>query len=104
MACKYFHCVSTITVGAASVNLAFITSPSVVDTEKFCFQLKDSIPSAGAALPVTLSVNGAVVPLLNKYGNPVTGADLLKCRTYKGYYGATEPHVIIHNSPMRCAG
>lgn len=102
MACKYFHCVNTITVGTSAVALSFTSSPAAADTNRFCFRIQDMIPAAGDALPVTISVNGAAVPLLDKYGNPVTGSGLKKGIPYKGYYGASTPHVIVHNIPMGC--
>jgi len=41
-----------------------------------------------------LTVGTGTVALWDKYGNPATVSELAKCKLYKGYYGATTPHVI----------
>lgn len=84
---------------ADSVNLTFDTTVTASDKNRFCIKVFTDIPAAGLTLPVNVTVNGALIPLLNKYGNPVLGADLSRCRVYKGYYGATTPHVILQNNP-----
>lgn len=99
MSCRYFHCVTTVTV-ATNLELSFTNSPVVTDRERFCFRLRDDIPVTGNALPVTISVNGVQVPVWNKYGNPMLGAELKRCKVFKGWYGATVPHVIVENDPV----
>lgn len=100
MSCKYFHPVNTITV-ATNLELSFTTSPTVRNETRFCFKIFDDVPATGSALPVTISVNGVQVPVWNKYGNPMLGADLNKCKVYKGWYTSTAPaHVIVSNEPM----
>lgn len=106
MACKYFHAANTVTVNAGiSVVLDFSIPATAVDKDRFCFKIVTDIPATAAALPVLLTINGvATNALWNKYGNPVLGADLSKCKLYHGYYGATTPHVITRDlpSPTRC--
>ena len=100
MTCNYFHCANSVTVGADAVVLAFSTTVSATDKDRFCFRLCDTIPAAGANLPVQVTVNGATIPLWNKYGNPILGSQLQRGKKYVGYYGATTPHVIVSNTPM----
>lgn len=100
MACKYFHCITTITVGASTVLLTPMDTVTIPDETRFCFKILDSIPESALTLPVTVTVNGTSVALWDKYGNPATGADLVRGRCYKGWYGATTPHIIVGNMPM----
>lgn len=101
MNCDYFHCATGVTVGADAVVLTFSSPVSVTDKDRFCFKLCQAIPEAGSNLPVQVTVNGAPVPLWNKYGNPILGSQL-RNRKYIGYYGATTPHVILTNTPLTC--
>lgn len=101
--CRHFHCGNSITVGAADVTISFVDAPAgITDKELFCFRICTNIPDAAAGLPVLLSINGTTVPLWNKYGNPMIGANLRRNKLYKAYYGATTPHVIAFNTPVVC--
>jgi hypothetical protein len=100
MSCDYFHCANTVTVGTDAVVIDFLSPVTAVDKDRFCFKLSETIPLAGATLPVQVTVNGGSIPLWNKYGNPIIGSQLTKGRKYTGYYGATTPHVILQNTPM----
>lgn len=100
MSCKYLHKVTDITVTAGtSVTLGFDTLVTVVNTERVCIKICKAVPESGYNLPVLATVNGATVPVWNKYGNPMTGDELSKCKLYKGYYGANTPHIILTNEP-----
>lgn len=98
--CDFFHCATGVTVGTDAVVLTFSSPAIVADKDRFCFKLCQSIPETGANLPVQITVNGTtLVPLWNKYGNPILGGQL-RNRKYVGYYGATVPHVILTNTPI----
>lgn len=101
MACKYYHETSTVAVDSGATNLVmtFSDAPTVANRDKFCFRILQSIPTAGAALPVQVTVNGAAVPLLDRYGNTVLGAQLTKCKLYKGHYGSSSGHVLTTSLP-----
>lgn len=100
--CKYLHCGNSITVGTTEVTIAFADTPvNIADKTPFCFRICTAIPSSAASLPVVLTVNGVATALWDKYGNPVIGAQLRTKRLYKGYYGATTPHVIAYNFPNK---
>lgn len=99
--CEYFHCATTVVVTADAVQISFAQPITATDKDRFCFKLCQSIPTAGAALPVQVEIAGIFVPLWNKYGNPILGSQLRR-RKYCGYYGATTPHVILTNTPMVC--
>lgn len=115
--CPYMHLSSTVTVSNGKVVISLQGNPTgITDTMRFCFRICQSIPDGATGLPVVLVVNGANVPLWNKFGDIVTG-NVLKTRyTYKGYYGiqttttsgttattTTSPHIIALNTPSDCA-
>jgi hypothetical protein len=103
--CKAIHCGNTVTVTDTAVEISFADGATgVADTQPFNFRLCQSIPADGAALPVTLNVNGASVPLWNRYGNPVIGSQLKSRVNYCGFYGATTPHVISWTLPLPVRG
>ena len=121
--CPYFHYVSIAVVSSGELVLTFSDSPTgLVDKSRFCFRFSQniSLPSGYASLPVYATVNGTTVPLWNKYGDILTGADLVTTSsalyfcpryTYHGYFGsqtsasvgdapgATTYHISVNNSP-----
>lgn len=46
-----------------------------------------STPTAGAALPVSLFLNSAAVPVYDRFGNLVYGNQIYKGIILKGYFG-----------------
>ena len=96
--CKCFHCANVVTVNATNVVLDFSRPVTISDKERFCFRLCN-YQDITSSLPVVVTVNGTTVPLLNKFGNPVLGTDLKTRVIYRGYYGATTPHIIASNFP-----
>lgn len=99
MNCMFFHCANNVTVSETNVVISFSEAVTASDKDNFCFRLCSNF-TGGATLPVQVLVNGTAIPLLNKYGNPVLGADLKQRVVYRGFYGASTPHVIINNLPM----
>lgn len=99
MSCKYLHIVSSFTVNSTNntVTLNF-SNPitSLTDEEKFCFKIPCGVTSVTGIdnYTVYISYNDTTLPLWDKYGNPATFEELSKNRCYKGFYGATVPHVI----------
>ena len=105
MKCTCFHLGSTVTVSATAVTIAFQDGATgIADTQRFCFRLCQSIPATASDLPVQLTVNGVAVPLWNRFGNPVLGSDLKTRVNYKGFYGASTPHVISYTLPLTREG
>lgn len=117
--CNFLHRSSSIEISGGDLVINFSDNPNgVIDKQRFCFRLLQPIPSGSEALPVQVVVNGVAVPLWNKYGDLVYGADLLACRdcsgalvtnkkyVYRGYYGtATANHVILNEFPNEsCRG
>lgn len=100
--CKAIHCGNNVTVTETAVEITFADGATgIADTQPFNFRLCTAIPASGADLPVTFTVNGASVPLWDRYGNPVTGSGLTTRVNYCGFYGASTPHVISHTLPLR---
>ena len=102
MACKHLHIVNTYTVttGSTMATLNFVKPiTSATDKERFCIKVCTDIPETYDTYTTQILINDSGVPLWNKYGNPLTVADLKKCKVMKGYYGSTTPHVILVDVP-----
>lgn len=104
MACKYLHTVTTYITNESVPNivLQFPVKVTAVDKDKFCLKLSITLPSSVSNYPVLVTVNGTNIPVLNKYGNPLTAGTLRRCRVYKGFYGASTPHIIFNSVPLTC--
>lgn len=117
MVCNYchnFHKTATIAAneGGTELVITFADTPTTVTNENhFCFIVCQNIPEASKQLPVSVTVDGVAVPLLDRYGNLVPGCGLQKGRIYKGYYGTTGigstaeapvPHVLSYSLPTGC--
>lgn len=116
MTCKNFHRSATVAVNAGKCVITFKDAPTgIVDKSRFCFAICQAIPDDAMALPVMLVINGAQVPLWDKYGDVATASELKTRCSIKGWYGVqttgtgsdvvTSPHV-ISDIPVsnRCAG
>lgn len=102
MACKHLHIINTYTVPETGTVLALnFSKPYAIatDKERFCVKICASIPETYDTYTATVTIGTTAVPLWNKYGNPVTIAELKKCKVMKGYYGATSAHVILTDIP-----
>lgn len=101
--CRYLHTTSTVAVDSGGTNLVltFSDNPTATNQERFCFRIAQAIPTAGLSLPVQITVNGAAVPLLDRYGNTALGASLVQNHLYKGYYGTSTAHVLTTSLPVK---
>lgn len=96
--CPYVHKVSSL----SEAGLLMVTnSTNVGNFDSFCLIMNidpDGVIT-GAPVDVTITINGAAVPVLDIWGYPITTDVLGVCRTkYKGRYieNAT-PHVTLTN-------
>lgn len=108
MACKHMHVVNNVIVntGSSTVVLNFTVPATAENKDTFCFKIpcQYAIPSSAAAYTVYATINGATVPVWDKYGNPATGNLFRTCKGYKGYFGGTTaaPHLIVPGIPFTC--
>lgn len=102
--CQNFHKSSAVTVSDTNLVITFSDNPTNITNEThFCFIILQDIPADGNNLAVQLTVNGAAVPLWDKYGNLVPGCGLTKGKVYRGFYGTgTANHVISSSLPCGC--
>ena len=78
------------------------TTVTAVDKERISLIFKVGAPSASAALPVYVVVNGANVPVYDKYGNKLLGVSIKTRKNLHAYYatnGATGAHLQLTNFP-----
>lgn len=114
--CRHFHFISSATITGGNLVLTFADSPTgLANTNRFCarFECGVTLPTGYQTLPVQAVINGTTVNVLNKYGNPMTGADLVlnsrgsicSRHCYKGYIGqitsgsTTTLRLIFNNAP-----
>ena len=94
------HKVTSATADTTALTLAFSPAVGANDKQRFCFVICTTLPNMASPLPVQLTVNGATVPLLNKYGNVVYSNAIKTRKVYRGYFGSeTTAHVIALNTP-----
>ena len=96
---RFVHRALVATVGA-TVELTTTNSDNVNDKDPYKFyanaKLLDNLPETPVL--VTVEVNGAQVPLWNKYGEQILSSAIP--REAVGYYSETPtPHVSLVNTP-----
>lgn len=105
--CKNFHRTSSVAVSGSDLVLTFSDNPTgLASLTPMCFVICQNIPSAGSALPIQAVVNGANVPVYNKYSLATTGSDFRTRRRYRGYYvvNGSDSYVIVENIPTNVCG
>lgn len=97
--CENLHKTSALT----AAGLLTVTNPNNIGNfDRFCLVLTinpDSIIT-GEPVAYTVTLNGTAVPLIDRWGYPIT-SDRLRTRTlYKGrYIVGTDTHVTLMNVP-----
>lgn len=101
-----FHKVTSLTNNTTSVEMTVTNSTNISSLDPFELVLcvNPSSVVTGAPVPFTININGASVPVYNKYSLPVYTDRL---RTRKCYYGSyvvngSNSYVILWNTPC-CA-
>lgn len=103
------YCISTATENGTNVVLTLNGTPNLTNGAKIVLRFKEGTPYVASALPVVVSIGGTDYPLLNRFGNPMTGSDLKPSTmtntycprvNYLTYYGSSTPHLIAHNYPF----
>lgn len=105
--CVNFHRTSNVAVSGENLLLTLADNPNgIVSLQRVCFVICQNIPTAGETLPVQVTINGANIPVYNKYSLPVTGSDLRTRRKYRGYYvvNGADSYLIVENLPMNVCG
>lgn len=98
--CQYFHRTTALsTTGALTV-----TNPNNVGNfDKFCMcmSINPDTVITGAPVALTITLNGADVPVIDEWGYPVTTDRIRPRRVYKGRFitVAGNSHVTFLNVP-----
>lgn len=72
------------------------------DKEKISLIFRAGVPSGSAALPVYVVVNGANVPVYDKYGNKLLGVSVRTRKNLHAYFGtngAAGSHIQLTKFP-----
>lgn len=95
--CPFIH---TTTALSTAGLLTVTNADNIGNFERFCLVLTICPDSVITTAPVdyTITINGTAVPILDRWGYPIT-TDILKVRTcYKGrYIESATPHVTLMN-------
>jgi len=95
--CPYFH---TTTALSAAGLLTVTNSTNVGNFDRFCLVLTinpDSVIT-GAPAEYTVTINGAAVPILDRWGYPITTDRLCTRKRYVGRYIESDtPHITLMN-------
>ena len=95
--CPFLH---TTTALSTAGLLTVTNSDNIGNAEKFCMVLTINPDSVITTAPVdyTITINGAAVPIWDRWGYPIT-TDVLRTREcYKGrYIESATPHVTLMN-------
>lgn len=96
--CPHLH--KTTALSTAGL-LTVTNSTNVGNFDKFCLLLTICPNSVitGAAVPYTVTVNGANIPILDKWGYPITTDRLCTRKLYLGRYIESDtPHITLVNA------
>lgn len=94
-------CKHTTTALSAAGLLTVTNATNVGDFDKFCLVLTICPNSVitGAPVPYTITINGAAVPIWDKWGYPITTDRLCTRTPYKGrYIESATPHLTLSNA------
>jgi len=96
--CPYVHRTSSL---SAAGLLTVTNATNVGNFDPFCLIMTidpDGVIT-GAPVPVTITINGTAVPVVDIWGYPITTDVLGVCRTkYKGRYIENDtPHITLTN-------
>lgn len=96
-----YSLVGTITVTTTAL-LVPDTPLSPTNTERVVLRLTTT-PSGASNVPANVTLNGANVPVLDRYGNTIYGNQLSTGMVLKGYFGTNgigaTSHFIVVNYP-----
>lgn len=89
---------STATVAVNSGLLLITPSTALTPDNEGRVKIKitNSVPQAGANLPVAITLNGGSVYVYNRFGNLVYGNELFEGIILKGFYGNNGPNATGH--------
>jgi hypothetical protein len=80
---------SDVTASVVSTDLVLTPASALspINEERLAIRVTNSVPAAGASLPVTITLNGTQVPVYDKFGNVLYGYGLRPYAIMKGYFG-----------------
>lgn len=104
MSCSNVHKITAITASDTDVNITVLNSTDIGNLEPFAIRTCGCVnyTPPTSPLPVTITVNGTNVPLLNKYSIQIL-SNHIPAYAYGAYVvpEAGDPYVILFSTP-RC--
>lgn len=90
------------TTALTTAGLLTVTDPNNIgnfDPFKLVLTICPNAVITGAAVPYTVTINGTAVPIIDRWGYPITSDRLFTRKLYCGRYIESEtPHVTLMNA------
>jgi hypothetical protein len=107
--CNILKSTASSAVSGTVLLLTPTTTLAPQNEGKVKILVSSDTPSAGTALPVSIVLNGANVPVLDRYANLIYGYRLRRNMILYGYFGndgiTNEPHYIVTGiNRLNCCG
>ena len=100
--CQNVHSVTAVVNNTTDLELTVTNSTDIGNLSPFILIMNKSVSVPAAPLPVTVNVNGAKVPLYNKYSIQIQ-SNRIPRRAVGAYVDAEDPYVILFTTPYcRC--
>lgn len=105
--CQFFHKSTALTETDGNLVVTVTNPTNIASEDRFCFVLcqKPSSVVTGDPIPVTMTINGANVPVFNKFSVQMNSRELeryYRCgKLMKGYFvtNADQSYVIFNEIP-----
>lgn len=98
--------VSTVAVNSGTTAVVLTPDNALAPNNENRIELvvTTSVPAVGMALPAQVTLNGTTVPLFDKFGNIMYGANIRTRYVMRIYYGTNgtggTAHAIVINQPV----
>ena len=100
--CQNVHYVTSVTDNTSSIDLVVSNSTDIGNLDPFILIMNKNVSVPTAPVPVTVNVNGASIPLYNKYSIQIQ-SNRIPRRSVGAYVEAEDPYVILFTTPYcRC--
>ena len=97
-----FHIITAVTVGTTTAVVTATNNTNLSDLQSFCYRTQCGVTftQPTTPLPVTITINGVAVPLLDHNGIQITTSNLPRrgCGRYVATGATGAPYVILYTA------
>jgi hypothetical protein len=107
--CNILKSTASSAVSSAVLLLTPTNTLTPTNQTKVKILVSNDTPTDGLSLPVSIVMDGANVPILDKYGNLIYGYKLTKNTVLCGYYGTdgignAAHYSVVYTTKLSCCG